>query len=81
MTTNLAARLAAQAGDGEVVCSARARRRAVPRGCPWKTSATRELKNVDEPVRVFRLRPPRREARAGAVPQPDAAIDGKIRGS
>ena len=30
-----------------------------------------DLRNIDEPVRVFRLR----------FPQPGAAIDGKIRGS
>jgi adenylate cyclase len=55
MTTNLAARLAAQAAAGEVLLSESTLAR-VPDGLPVDDLGTREVKNVDRPMRLFRLR-------------------------
>ncbi|HEY7654726.1 MAG TPA: adenylate/guanylate cyclase domain-containing protein [Methylomirabilota bacterium] len=55
MTTNIAARLAAQAGDGEIVISESTRRRLGP-DLPVEDLGVRELKNVETPLRLFRLR-------------------------
>jgi class 3 adenylate cyclase len=55
MTTNIAARLAAQAGDGEIVISETTRARLGPE-LPVEDLGVRELKNVDTPLRLFRLR-------------------------
>jgi class 3 adenylate cyclase len=54
MTTNLAARLAAQAAAGEVLLSESTLAR-FPDGLPVDDLGTREVKNVDRPVRLFRL--------------------------
>ena len=54
MTTNLAARLAAQAAAGEVLLSESTLAR-FPDGLPVDDMGTREVKNVDRPVRLFRL--------------------------
>jgi class 3 adenylate cyclase len=54
MTTNLAARLAAQAAAGEVLLSESTLAR-FPDGLPVEDMGTREVKNVDRPVRLFRL--------------------------
>ena len=54
MTTNIAARLAAQAGDGEIVISESTRRRLGP-DLPVEDLGVRELKNVETPLRLFRL--------------------------
>ena len=54
MTTNLAARLAAQAGAGEVLLSQSTLAR-FSDGLPVDDMGTREVKNVDRPVRLFRL--------------------------
>ena len=55
MTTNIAARLAAQAEGGEIVLSESTLAR-FPDGLPVDDLGTREVKNVDRPVRLFRLR-------------------------
>jgi len=55
MTTNLAARLAAQAAAGEVLLSESTLAR-FPDGLPVDDMGTREVKNVDRPVRLFRLK-------------------------
>lgn len=55
LTTNIAARLAAQAGDGEIVISESTRRRLGPE-LPVEDLGVRELKNVDRPLQLFRLR-------------------------
>ena len=55
MTTNIAARLAAQAGDGEIVISESTRGR-VGTDLPVEDLGVRELKNVETPMRLFRLR-------------------------
>jgi len=55
MTTNIAARLAAQADGGEVVISESTRSRLGP-GPPGEDLGVRQLKNVDEPMRLYRLR-------------------------
>ena len=55
MTTNIAARLAAQAAGGEVVLSESTLAR-VPEGLIVEDLGPREVKNVDGPVRLFRLR-------------------------
>jgi len=55
MTTNIAARLAAQADGGEVVLSESTRAR-LGDGPAVEDLGVRELKNVDGPVRLFRLR-------------------------
>jgi class 3 adenylate cyclase len=55
MTTNIAARLAAQAGDGEIVLSESTRRR-LGADLPVEDLGVRELKNVETPLRLFRLR-------------------------
>jgi len=55
MTTNIAARLAAQAGGGEIVLSSSTLDR-LGAGQPVEDLGLRELKNVDGPVRLFRLR-------------------------
>jgi adenylate cyclase len=54
MTTNLAARLAAQAAAGEVLLSQSTLAR-FSDGLPVDDMGTREVKNVDRPVRLFRL--------------------------
>jgi class 3 adenylate cyclase len=54
MTTNLAARLAAQAAAGETLLSQSTLAR-FPDGLPVDDLGTREVKNVDRPVRLFRL--------------------------
>jgi len=54
MTTNLAARLAAQAAAGEVLLSESTLVRFLD-GLPVDDLGTREVKNVDRPVRLFRL--------------------------
>jgi class 3 adenylate cyclase len=56
MTTNIAARLAAQAGDGEIVISEATRTR-LGADLPVEDLGVRELKNVETPMRLFRLRP------------------------
>ena len=55
MTTNIAARLAAQADGGEIVISEStlAGLGAAP---PVEDLGVRALKNVDHPMRLFRLR-------------------------
>jgi class 3 adenylate cyclase len=78
--TNVAARLAALGEGDAVMLGGQTRRRLGPEFAPEDLGET-ELRNIDEPVRVFCLRPPREEARARRFPQPGAAIDGKIRGS
>jgi class 3 adenylate cyclase len=55
LTTNIAARLAAQAGDGEIVLSEATRARLGP-DVTVQDLGVRELKNVDRPMRLFRLR-------------------------
>ncbi len=55
LTTNVAARLAAVASGGEVVLSASTRARLAAE-TPCEDLGTRELKNVDAPVRLYRLR-------------------------
>ncbi|HSE06165.1 MAG TPA: adenylate/guanylate cyclase domain-containing protein [Methylomirabilota bacterium] len=55
MTTNIAARLAAQAGDGEIVISEATRERLGP-DLVVEDLGVRELKNVEAPMRLFRLR-------------------------
>jgi class 3 adenylate cyclase len=55
MTTNIAARLAAQAGDGEIVISEATRARLGP-DLSVEDLGVRELKNVDAPMRLYRLR-------------------------
>jgi class 3 adenylate cyclase len=55
MTTNIAARLAAQAGDGEIVLSEATRTR-LGADLLVEDLGVRELKNVDTPMRLFRLR-------------------------
>jgi class 3 adenylate cyclase len=55
MTTNIAARLAAQAGDGEIVISESTRGR-LGTDLPVEDLGVRELKNVETPMRLFRLR-------------------------
>ncbi len=55
MTTNIAARLAAQAGGGEIVLSSSTLDR-LGADLPVEDLGLRELKNVDGPVRLFRLR-------------------------
>ncbi|HSB40606.1 MAG TPA: adenylate/guanylate cyclase domain-containing protein [Methylomirabilota bacterium] len=54
MTTNIAARLAAQAGDGEIVLSEATRARLGP-DLPVEDLGVRELKNVETPLRLYRL--------------------------
>ena len=54
MTTNIAARLAAQAGDGEIVLSEATRTR-LGDDLLVEDLGVRELKNVDTPMRLFRL--------------------------
>jgi len=54
MTTNLAARLAAQAAAGEVLLSQSTLAR-FSGGLPVDDLGTREVKNVDNPMRLFRL--------------------------
>jgi class 3 adenylate cyclase len=55
MTTNIAARLSAQAGDGEIVLSEPTRQR-LDADLAVEDLGVRELKNVDTPLRLFRLR-------------------------
>ena len=55
MTTNIAARLAAQAGDGEIVISETTRQR-LGSDLSVEDLGVRELKNVETPMRLFRLR-------------------------
>ncbi len=55
MTTNIAARLAAQAGDGEIVLSEATRAR-LDGALPFEDLGVRELKNVEAPMRLYRLR-------------------------
>jgi class 3 adenylate cyclase len=55
MTTNLAARLAAQAAAGEVLLSESTLAR-FPDGLPVDDMGTREVKTVDRLVRLFRLK-------------------------
>ena len=55
MTTNIAARLAAQAGDGEIVLSEATRAR-LDAELPVEDLGVRELKNVEAPMRLYRLR-------------------------
>jgi class 3 adenylate cyclase len=55
MTTNIAARLSAQAGDGEIVISEPTRRR-LGADLAVEDLGVRELKNVETPLRLFRLR-------------------------
>jgi class 3 adenylate cyclase len=55
MTTNIAARLAAQAGDGEIVISETTRGR-LGDGLAVEDLGVRELKNVETPMRLYRLR-------------------------
>lgn len=61
------ARLAAQAGDGEIVISASTRQH-LGSDLPVENLGVRPLKNVDTPLRLYRLcsrgpRSPRRERR------------------
>ena len=65
--TNVAARLAALGEGDAVMLGWQTRRRLGPEFAAEDLGET-ELRNIDEPVRVFRLRPPRREAGARAVP-------------
>jgi class 3 adenylate cyclase len=55
MTTNIAARLSAQAGDGEIVISEPTRLR-LGADLAVEDLGVRELKNVETPLRLFRLR-------------------------
>jgi class 3 adenylate cyclase len=55
MTTNIAARLAAQAGGGEIVISESTLEQLGP-SVAVEDLGTRELKNVDRPLRLYRLR-------------------------
>jgi class 3 adenylate cyclase len=55
LTTNIAARLAAQAGDGEIVISESTRQR-LDADLPLEDLGVRDLKNVETPLRLFRLR-------------------------
>ena len=55
MTTNIAARLAAQADGGEIVISESTLSR-LGVACPVDDLGLRELKNVERPMRLFRLR-------------------------
>jgi class 3 adenylate cyclase len=55
LTTNIAARLAAQAGDGEIVISEATRTRLGPE-LPVEDLGVRELKNVETPLRLYRVR-------------------------
>jgi class 3 adenylate cyclase len=55
MTTNIAARLSAQAGDGEIVLSEPTRLR-LGADLAVEDLGVRELKNVDTPLRLYRLR-------------------------
>ncbi|MGH7332658.1 MAG: adenylate/guanylate cyclase domain-containing protein, partial [Candidatus Rokuibacteriota bacterium] len=55
MTTNLAARLAAVADGGEIVLSASTLDQ-LGAALPVEDLGVRELKNVEGPVRLFRLR-------------------------
>src|SRR5258705_184819 len=55
MTTIIAARLSAQAGDGEIVLSEPTRLR-LGADLAVEDLGVRELKNVDTPLRLFRLR-------------------------
>jgi adenylate cyclase len=55
MTTNIAARLAAQAGGGEIVISESTLERLGP-SVAVEDLGTRELKNVDRPLRLYRLK-------------------------
>ena len=57
--TNVAARLAALGEGDAVMLGGQTRRRLGPEFAPEDLGET-ELRNIDEPVRVFRLRPPRR---------------------
>ncbi len=55
-------------GEGDaVMLGGQTRRRLGPEFAPEDLGET-ELRNIDEPVRVFRLRPPPEEASARAVP-------------
>jgi len=54
LTTNIAARLAAVAQGGDIVISETTRLRLVPE-TPLEDLGTRELKNVDAPLRLYRL--------------------------
>jgi class 3 adenylate cyclase len=65
--TNVAARLAALGEGDAVMLGGQTRRRLGPEFAPEDLGET-ELRNIDEPVRVFRLRPPPEEASARAVP-------------
>jgi len=55
MTTNIAARLSAQASDGEIVLSEPTRLR-LGADLAVEDLGVRELKNVDTPLRLYRLR-------------------------
>jgi class 3 adenylate cyclase len=55
MTSNIAARLSAQAGDGEIVLSEPTRSR-LGADLAVEDLGVRELKNVETPLRLFRLR-------------------------
>jgi len=55
MTTNVAGRLAAQADGGEIVISESTRAR-LDLGSLVEDLGVRPLKNVDEPMRLYRLR-------------------------
>ena len=55
MTTNIAARLAALAGGGEIVISEETRAR-LGADLPVEDLGVRELKNVETPMRLFLLR-------------------------
>ena len=55
MTTNIAARLAAQADGGEIVLSESTLARLAAE-LPVEDLGVRELKGVDHPMRLFRLR-------------------------
>jgi class 3 adenylate cyclase len=55
MTTNLAARLAGQAGGGEIILSASTAER-LGDGMALEDRGLRALKNVEHPVRLYRLR-------------------------
>jgi class 3 adenylate cyclase len=55
MTTNIAARLSAQAGDGEIVLSEPTRLR-LGADLAVEDLGVRELKNVGTPLRLYRLR-------------------------
>jgi class 3 adenylate cyclase len=54
LTTNVAARLAAQAEGGEVIVSASTRAR-LGEGAPAEDLGLRHLKNVEQPVQLYRL--------------------------